>query len=95
MNNFPSCLRRGPALHQAVQGEACIRWYRASPAPYGTGPGGGKPVNRRSPLGLLPGEPTPRLYDYVAEVMRTRHDLRRTEQAYIQWIRRLQLNHSF
>ena len=35
------------------------------------------------------------LYDRVAEVMRTRHYLRRTEQAYIQWIRRFQLNHSF
>ena len=35
------------------------------------------------------------LYDRVAEVMRTRHHSRRTKQAYIQWIRRFQLNHSF
>ena len=34
------------------------------------GPGGGKPANRRSPLGLFPGEPTPRLYDRVVEVLR-------------------------
>jgi len=36
------------------------------------GPGGGKPANRRSPLGLYPGEPTPRLDDRVVEVPRTR-----------------------
>jgi site-specific recombinase XerC len=40
-------------------------------------------------LGLFPGEPTPRLYDRVVEVLRTRHCSRRTEQAYIHWIRRL------
>ena len=53
------------------------------------------PADRPSPLGLLPGEPTLRLYDRVVEVLRTRRHSRRTEQAYIQWIRRLQLNHSF
>jgi hypothetical protein len=37
------------------------------------GPGGGKPVNRRSPMGLLPGEPPARLRDRVVEVLRTRH----------------------
>jgi hypothetical protein len=31
------------------------------------------PVDRRSPLGLFPGEPTPRLYDRVVEVLRTQH----------------------
>jgi integrase len=46
------------------------------------------PADRRSPLGLFPGEPTPRLYDRVVEVLRTRHYSRRTEQAYIHWIRR-------
>ena len=31
------------------------------------------PVDRRSPLGLFPGEPTPRLYDRLVEVLRIRH----------------------
>jgi hypothetical protein len=31
------------------------------------------PADRPSPLGLLPGEPTLRLYDRVVEVLRTRH----------------------
>ena len=30
-------------------------------------------ADRRSPLGLFPGEPTPRLYDRTVEVLRTRH----------------------
>ena len=30
-------------------------------------------MDRRSPLGLFPGEPTPRLYDPVVEALRTRH----------------------
>jgi hypothetical protein len=30
------------------------------------------PADRQSPLGLFPGEPTPRLYDRVVEVLRTR-----------------------
>ncbi|MBI3695385.1 MAG: integron integrase, partial [Acidobacteria bacterium] len=42
----------------------------------------------RSPLGLFPAQPTPRLYDRVVEVLRTRHYSRRTEEAYIHWIRR-------
>ena len=46
------------------------------------------PADRRSPLGLFPGEPTPRLNDRVVGVLRTRHYSRRTEQAYIHWIRR-------
>ena len=52
------------------------------------GPGGGKPANRRSSLALFAGEPTPRLYDRVVEVLRTRRYSRRTEQAYIHWIPR-------
>jgi hypothetical protein len=39
-------------------------------------------------LGLFLGEPNPRLYDRVVEVLRTRHYSRRTEQACIHWIRR-------
>jgi hypothetical protein len=31
------------------------------------------PADRRPPLGLFPGEPTPRVYDRVVEVLRTRH----------------------
>jgi len=33
---------------------------------------------RRSPLGCFPGQPTPRLYDRVVEVLRARHYSRRT-----------------
>jgi len=44
-------------------------------------------ANRRSPLGLYPGPPTPRLYDCVVEALRTRHHSRRTEEAYLHWIR--------
>lgn len=44
--------------------------------------------NRRSPLGLFPGQPTPRLYDCMVEALRTRHYSRRTEEAYLYWIRR-------
>ncbi len=39
-------------------------------------------ANRQWPLGLLPAQPTPRLYDRVVEVLRTRHYSRRTEQTY-------------
>jgi site-specific recombinase XerD len=42
---------------------------------------------------MFPGQPMPRLYDHVVEVLRTRHDSRRTEQAYIHWIRRFVLFH--
>jgi len=49
---------------------------------------------RRSPLGMFPGQPRPRLYDRVVEVLRTRHYSRRTEQAYIHWIRRFILFHA-
>ena len=47
----------------------------------------------RSPLGLFPGQSAPRLYDRVVEVLRTRHYSRRTEEAYIHWIRRFLLFH--
>ncbi len=39
-------------------------------------------ASRQSPLGLFPAQPTPRLYDRVVEVLRTRHYSRRTEQTY-------------
>ena len=45
-------------------------------------------TDRQSPLGLFPEQPKPRLYDCVVEGLRTRHYSRRTEQAYIHWIRR-------
>ena len=48
----------------------------------------------RSPLGLLPGQPAPRLYDRVVEVLRTRHYSRRTEEAYVHWIRHFLLFHN-
>jgi hypothetical protein len=38
------------------------------------------PADRRSPLGLFPGQPTPRLYERVVEILRTRHYSRRTER---------------
>ncbi|GIW91598.1 MAG: hypothetical protein KatS3mg109_2030 [Pirellulaceae bacterium] len=43
---------------------------------------------RRPPLGLVPNRPSPRLYDRVIETLRVRHYSRRTEQAYMDWIRR-------
>ncbi len=45
------------------------------------------------PLGLFPGQPAPRLYDRVVEVLRARHYSRRTEEAYVHWIRRFILFH--
>ena len=59
------------------------------PSCFRRGLGGGKPANRRSPLGLFPGEPTARLYDRLVEVLRTGHYSRRSEPAYIHWIRRV------
>ncbi len=43
---------------------------------------------RRSPLGLFPDRSEPRLYDRTIEVLRVRHYSRRTEEAYVHWIRR-------
>ena len=51
-------------------------------------------VYRQSPLGLFPGQPPPRLYDRVVEVLRSRHYSRRTEEAYIHWMRRFLLFHT-
>jgi integron integrase len=51
-------------------------------------------ADRQLPLGLFPGQPKPRLYDRVVEALRTRHYSRRTEQAYIHWIRRFVLFHA-
>ncbi len=48
---------------------------------------------RGFPLGTFPGQPTPRLYDRVVEVLRARHYSRRTEEASIHWIRRFILFH--
>jgi integron integrase len=48
----------------------------------------------RSPLGVFRGRPTLRLYDRVVEVLRTRHYSRRTEEAYLQWIRRFLVFHN-
>lgn len=48
----------------------------------------------RSPLGLFPSQPTPRLYDRVVEILRTLYYSRRTEEAYLHWIRRLLLFHN-
>ena len=45
-------------------------------------------VDPRSPLGLFSGQPKPRLYDCVVDALRSRHYSRRTEEAYIHWIRR-------
>jgi integron integrase len=42
----------------------------------------------RPPLRLFPDRRSPRLYDRVVEALRVRHYSRRTEQAYVQWIRR-------
>ena len=50
--------------------------------------------DRARPLGLFPERPTPRLYDSVVEAMRVRHYSRRTEKAYVHWIRRFILFHA-
>ena len=42
----------------------------------------------RSPLGLLPDQPWPRLYDRTIEVSRARRYSRRREQACVPWARR-------
>jgi integron integrase len=46
------------------------------------------PQIRRDPLGFFPGQSSPRLYDRIVGVLRVRHYSRRTEEAYVQWIRR-------
>ena len=62
---------------------------------------------RRSPLGLFPNQPAPRLYDRMVEVLRTRHYSRRTayrragtpachaaRSATLHWIRHFLLFHN-
>lgn len=44
--------------------------------------------SRRSALGLFPGRDSPRLYDRIVQVLRTKHYSPRTEDAYVNWIRR-------
>ena len=48
----------------------------------------GMRVGRIEPLGLFPGKTTPLLYDTLIEAFRVRHYSRRTEKAYVHWIRR-------
>jgi hypothetical protein len=43
---------------------------------------------RRPPLGLFADKPAPRRYDHIVEVLRVRHYARRTEEAYVHWMRR-------
>ena len=43
---------------------------------------------RRPPLGLFPDRPQPRLYDRIVEVFRVHHYSKRTEEAYVHWIRK-------
>jgi hypothetical protein len=43
------------------------------PSCFRRGPGGGKPANRRPPVGQFPGEPTRRPHDRLGEVLRMRH----------------------
>ena len=49
---------------------------------------------RRSPVGLFPAQPTPRLYDCVVEALRSRHYSRRTDEAHLHRIRRFLAFHS-
>ncbi len=50
--------------------------------------------NHCSPLGLFAGQRTPRFCDRVVEAFRTRHYSRRTEEAYLRWIRRFLAFHN-
>ena len=82
-----------PLIHQredkALDSEA-ERWFDWEFSPVAMN---SSPAHRRSPLGLFPGQPEPRLYDRVVEILRTRHYSRRTEEAYLHWIRRFLLFH--
>ncbi len=51
-------------------------------------------LGRRSPLGLFTAQPPPRLCDCGVEALRSRHDSRRTEEAYLHWIRRFLVFHN-
>ena len=50
-------------------------------------------VRSVSPLGLFLGQPRPRLYDAMVEAFRVRHYSRRTEEAYVAWVRRFIVFH--
>jgi integron integrase len=50
---------------------------------------------KRKPLGLSPQADHPRLFDAVVESVRVRHLSLRTEEAYIQWIKRYLQFHNF
>ena len=51
-------------------------------------------ADRRLPLGLFPGQPTPRLYDRVEELLQTRHYSGRTEQTYCHSVKRFIFFHN-
>jgi len=84
------------------------RWrfiFAQKPAPGLDRQGTGAPVPRPDPNGHVIGEESmasslssppaekPRLLDQVCEAIRTRHYSRRTEEAYVAWIRRFVLFH--
>jgi hypothetical protein len=50
--------------------------------------------NRHSPVGLFPGQPITRIYDFVVEALRTRHYGCRTEEGYLHRIRRFLTLHN-
>lgn len=83
-----------PFLRDDLDITAKRRFNRVLTFPQGQNPWesgvimGTSSANRQSPLGLFPSQPTPRLYDRVVEVLRTRHYSRRTEQTYAHWIKR-------
>jgi hypothetical protein len=51
------------------------------------------PIGRRLYTNLWRREPKPRLYDAMVDAFRVRHYSRRTEQAYVAWVRRFILFH--
>ncbi|MEX0874692.1 MAG: integron integrase [Actinomycetota bacterium] len=52
-----------------------------------------QPLITSPTLGLFPGRASPRLYDRVIEVLRTRHYSPRTVETYVHWIRRFSKFH--
>jgi integron integrase len=82
----------GPSLHAIVAAP-----QRREAARINSSPSLGRPLYPVRPEGLAtlsvrearsPDAPKPRLLDRVREALRTRHYSRRTEQAYVAWIRR-------
>lgn len=51
------------------------------------------PSERRRPVGLFPGQSTPRLYERRVGVLRTRHYRRRSAEAYLHRTRRFLVFH--